>query len=435
MTQDNAQKTIEYDPYKPGPSRWQLQDTGWLLALCLLALVLRLWNVTQPPEMFFDEVYYVDAAQKLWAGEPDPNSVHPPLAKWLIGLGMEVAPEDMGEPFGWRLGSVVAGVLMVCATYSMALMLFSYNRVAAVAAGVFVATEHLHLSMSRIAMLDPYLALFALLGAWWSLAYFLGGHERWAVLGAISLGLATGCKWSGLLTAFGCFLAAVFLDRYRNFDYVRSTRYFFWCLLLMPLAFFACYTHLFLLEGFEIETFKTIFSQQERMVKFRYDAKQFVHGYKSYFWDWPLVLRPIWLHYEQEGSQVQGVCSLGVWTTWWFFTVLLLERAYTGLIKQRDLIGGALVLLWFGQWLPWAASSTGGFFYYMLPQVPIMACLMGKLFADLANFDDVLGEGRWRAWTLAGVYFTGFVLYYPFVAAFLTTRQYFDLLFFLPRWI
>lgn len=403
----------------------------------LLALGLRFWNVAEPQKLFFDEIYYVDAAEKLWSGESDPNSVHPPLGKWLIGAGMETVERIGGsevEPaYGWRLASVLAGVLMVGATYSFSLTLFAYNRPAAFAAAFVVATEHLHLSMTRIAMLDPFLALFCLLGAWWSFAYFMGAHERWAVLGALSLGLATGCKWSGLLTAFGCFLACLYLDRYRNFDYVKSQRYFFWLLLLVPLGFFLCYLHLFLTEGWG--AFQTIFAQADRMIEFRKDSEQFTHGYLSYFWQWPLVLRPIWLFFEQTGARVQGICALGVWPIWWLFTILLLERSLTCLIGRKDLVSGALILLWLGQWLPWLASTTGGFFYYMLPEVPIMACLLGKWFADLANFDDLLGEGRWRAWLLAGVYVVGFLLYYPFVSAMDVSRSYFDLLFVLPGWI
>ena len=430
--------TVPFKRNNNSASGWTWRDTFYLLALLLLALVLRTVNLDTPSKMYFDEIYYVDAAEELWQGKPDPNSVHPPLGKWIIAVGIDVttriAPE-VSQAVTWRAASVLAGILMVAATYSMSLMLYQYNRVAA---GLFVATEHLHLSMTRIAMLDPFLALFCLLGTWWSFAYFLGGHERWALLGALSFGLATGCKWSGLLSAFGCFLACLFLDRYYNLDEInwhKSQRYFFWCLLLVPLGFFLSYFHLFMLNGFSAETFQTIFGQGERMVKFRYNPEEFVHGYKSYFWDWPLVLRPIWIFFEQENSKVVGICSLGVWTTWWAFTALMIERAYVGIVQKRDLVGGALVLVWLGQWLPWAASTTGGFFYYMLPQVPIMGLLMGKWFADLANFDDVLGEGRWRGWLLATVYLAGFALYFPFATGIEVSRKYFDLLFFLPHWI
>lgn len=444
MTEDSCRDphgTVPYRRESDGRRRWTLPDVGWVLVLMAMALALRWFNIAHPKGMYFDEIYYVDAAKQLWQGHDDPNSVHPPLGKWLIALSIKATKEigglELPEEVGWRAGSVLCGVLMVGATYGFALTIFNFNRVAAVAAGLFVATEHLHLTMTRISMLDPYLALFCLLGAWGSFAYFRGYHEIWAVLGAFSLGLATGCKWSGLFTAFGCFLACLLIDRRQYLDYTRSQRYFFWLVLLIPIGFFLSYFQLFQEHGLQPETFKLIFNQGERMVHFRADPKQFVHTYKSYFWEWPLVLRPIWLHYIEPVKHVrtEGICAMGVWWIWWGFTVLLLERMYTGLFRNKDLVAGALVLLWLGQWLPWAVSTTGGFFYYMLPEVPVMGLLVGKLFADLADFDDALGERRYLAWALLGYWLVGVVVYYPFACDLNVPTGLFHSLFFLPRWI
>ena len=417
-----------------------LMDLVLVVLLMLLGFGLRVWHLDSPSKLYFDEVYYVDAAQKLWSGAPDPNSVHPPLGKWLIGLGIEGSKSllgaDVSEAFGWRIASAVAGTLMVGITYALGLLLFGYHRPAAGFAGLIVATEHLHLAMSRIAMLDPFLALFCLLGIWGSLAYFLGGHERWAVLGAFSLGLATGCKWSGVLTAFACLVAGWWIDR-RELTLERTQRYFLWLLLLVPLGFFLSYLHLFLSDGFNLGTFKTIFGQGERMVSFRYDAKQFTHRYISYFYSWPLVLKPIWLFFEENKTTgktvVNAICAMGTPVLWWGFTVLLIERAYTA-FKTKNAVVGALVIIWVLQWLPWAASTTGGFFYYMLTEVPIMALLVGKLLADLFNVEDALGEGRWRGWLVLGLYLVGSGLYFPFATGFSVARPYFNKLFF-TAWI
>lgn len=439
----DVSKTIPYDKRAVSSKKWMLKDLVTIFVLMLLALCLRTYNLSQPPETYFDEVYYVEAAEALWSGEKDPNSVHPPLGKWMIGggmalsaaLGIDGSPDSDKSPIGWRLASALAGILMVGATYGFAMTVFEYNRVAATAAAAFVATEHLHLTMSRIAMLDPFLALFCLLGAWWGFIYFLGGSERWALASGLVLGLATGCKWSGLFTAFGCVCAALFLDRFHYHDYRRSQRYFFWIVLLVPFGFFLTYLHLFLMDGFSLGTFETIYHQAEKMVRFRYDPEQFSHTYGSSFWQWPLVMRPIWFFYEQNGQIVQGVCGLGVWSTWWIFTVLLIERAYSGLIRRTDLVAGALVILWVCQWLPWAASTTGGFFFYMLPQVAIMGCLLGKWFADVGRFEDALKEHRWKAWILLSIYLVGFFAYLPFALGITVKRAYFDALFFLPNWI
>ncbi len=408
-------------------------DALLILGLMLLGLGLRLWEVGQPAKMYFDEIYYVDAADKLWSGQPDPNSVHPPRGKWLSGLGVQAGdrflPISVSQPFKWRLASVVAGTLCIGITYSLALLLFNFNRPAAVLAGLIMATEHLSLACSRIAMLDPFLALFCLLGIWGALAYFLGGHERWSVLSAFSLGLATGCKWSGLFTAFGCLCAGYWLDR-KELTRDKTQRYFFWLVLLVPLGFFLTYSHLFLSDGFHLDTFKKIFGQGERMVEFRYDANQFNHRYLSYFWSWPLMLDPIWLYFEEnkESRTIEAICAMGVPFFWWGFLLLLIERTFSA-FRTKDGVTGALVILWICQWLPWCVSTTGGFFYYMLTEVPIMALLVGKLIADLLNLEDALGEGRWRGWLALGVYLVGFAAYYPFASAQPAPRAYFNAVF------
>ena len=77
--------------------------------------------------MVFDENYYAKAARIFVGGSDEvcrsshPTSarsaqqewdvgsfVHPPLGKWTIALGSALM-----DPFGWRIGSAVAGTLAV----------------------------------------------------------------------------------------------------------------------------------------------------------------------------------------------------------------------------------------------------------------------------------------------------------------------------------
>ena len=452
----SAQSDIATVPFSrravENKKRFTMLDLLLLFLVTGLGFVLRVHDVGQPTKMYFDEIYYVDAADKLWSGQMDPNSVHPPLGKWLIGLGIKTVDaaggKGLGQPFKWRFGSVVSGTAIIAMTYGLGLLLFNYNRTASTLAGLFVATDHLHLACSRIAMLDPYLAFFCMLGMWAALKYFLGGHERWALFSAFVLGLATGCKWSGLFTAFGCLMAGWWIERTAP-TRERTQRYFFWLILLLSTGFLLTYAHLFLAGGDVFEDMKTIFGQGERMVKFRADSKQFTHQYISQFWTWPLVLQPIWLLFDEDKAKntVDAVCAMGSPIFWWGFLLLLVERTVyvirtalpqehrAHLESRRDPVVGALIILYFCQWLPWAVSLTGGFFYYMLTEVPIMALLVGKFIADLLDFDDALGEGRWRGWVLLGLIAVGGMLYYPFAVGRTTPRPYFEKVYFSNQWI
>src|SRR3954471_8919809 len=102
----------------------------WLAAILVTgaALVLRLINLAQPTDVMFDEVYYANEAQDLlqhgveWnpeQGNPE-YVVHPPLGKWMIGLGEQLFGYNS---FGWHIMAVVFGVgailLLMMATWRL----------------------------------------------------------------------------------------------------------------------------------------------------------------------------------------------------------------------------------------------------------------------------------------------------------------------------
>ncbi|WP_343282258.1 phospholipid carrier-dependent glycosyltransferase [Micrococcus sp. 2A] len=159
-------------------TRWH-----WIVPLLVTALaaVVRFTNLGFPDQLIFDETYYPKDAYSLlesgyerrWEedvndafarGEaeplPDPAYVvHPPLGKWLIGLGMLAFGADNGV--GWRFSAAVAGTLSVLITTLIAQHLFRSVSLGAVA-GLLLATEGHHIVMSRIGLLDMFLSFFVI---------------------------------------------------------------------------------------------------------------------------------------------------------------------------------------------------------------------------------------------------------------------------------
>jgi dolichyl-phosphate-mannose--protein O-mannosyl transferase len=75
----------------------------------------------------------------------------------------------------------------------------------------------------------------------------------------------------------------------------------------------------------------------------------------------------------------------------------------------------------------WAASTTGGFIYYVLPGVPLLALATGMV------LDDWLGSrGSWLAAVYLAVLSVFFVLYYPFLTGLPAPEELFTTLF--PPW-
>lgn len=211
-----------------------------------LAAATRLIGLGHPDALVFDETYYVKDAWSLWnlgyegtwpadanaafvAGQTDGFQqsaafvAHPPLGKWLIALGM--AALGPGDPTGWRVAVALAGVALVAVTMLVAHLLWG-RPVLTLLAGGLLAIDGNAIVMSRVALLDTLLALFALLGAAlvlldrravarrlddWVARHGPGGvgpvlaGRPWLLAAGLALGLATGVKWSGLyvLAVFG----------------------------------------------------------------------------------------------------------------------------------------------------------------------------------------------------------------------------------------
>lgn len=247
------------------PTAWQrarrldLGDplVGWLatIAVTLLALFLRLWHLGKPREFSFDETYYAKDAYALWHfgyvrdatdkanelilapgftdGSTDglykesPSLVaHPEVGKWIIGLGEHLFGMD---PFGWRVMSAVVGALMIMVMIRFARRLTGSTLLGLVA-GLLLSLDGLQLVLSRLALLDIFVAFFLLCGVycvvldreWFRrrlarltpdqvLDSSTFGPVRgvlvrpWLIAAGVWFGLGVGTKWTLLypLAAFG----------------------------------------------------------------------------------------------------------------------------------------------------------------------------------------------------------------------------------------
>lgn len=247
---------------RPVPSAWararartgRLEDpvVGWSAAVgvALLALFLRLWHLGKPHVFEFDETYYAKDAwsmlhfgyvrdyvsganEKILDGQvtgqwkDDPSIVvHPEAGKWLIALGEKAFGMD---PFGWRIASAVVGALMVLVMVRLARRLTGSTLLGCVA-GLLLSLDGLHFVLSRLALLDIFVAFFALCGvhcvvadrAWFRARMARRVPEQvsdprgwgpvrgllfrpWLLAGGVCWGLAVGTKWEAAypLAAFG----------------------------------------------------------------------------------------------------------------------------------------------------------------------------------------------------------------------------------------
>ncbi len=91
----------------------------------------------------------------------DPNAEHPQLAKLFIAASIKVLGDN---PWGWRIGSVIFGLIAIVAMYALVRSARGSPWLAVGAAGV-MALDNLMIVHGRIATLDIYVVAIVLIAA------------------------------------------------------------------------------------------------------------------------------------------------------------------------------------------------------------------------------------------------------------------------------
>ena len=148
------------DTISPLPADGRL---SWVLTAILgvASLAGRLWGITYPKDLLFDEAYYPPQAQQLltWGFEYNRGYsfiVHPPLGKWLIAAGEQLFGYNS---FGWRFPSAVAGAVAVVVLVRLARRLTG-STLLGLLAGLLLALDGFSFTLSRIGLLDVFLQVF-----------------------------------------------------------------------------------------------------------------------------------------------------------------------------------------------------------------------------------------------------------------------------------
>ena len=171
------------DRLRDGQAELRDRLNGWIVtaAITAIAFLIRFVNLAYPNKLVFDETYYPKDAWTLWqfgyekewpdakvandkiiSGDVNIFSdagefvVHPPVGKWLIGLGEQLFGMNS---FGWRFMPLVFGTLLVFITIRMARRLSRSTLIGGIA-GVLLTLDGLAFTMSRIALLDIFQAFF-----------------------------------------------------------------------------------------------------------------------------------------------------------------------------------------------------------------------------------------------------------------------------------
>jgi dolichyl-phosphate-mannose--protein O-mannosyl transferase len=399
------------------------------VTVTLAAAVLRFVALARPVGLVFDEIFYARDACWYVIGSPAvceitglASRTHPPLGKWLIGSGIALFGYD---PFGWRVAVAAAGTLSVALLYVLARRLMAAivtptaATVGALAAGVLLATDFLHLVHSRVGMLDAFIGLFvigavlavvldrdrprpAVRRAWW---WWAGLGRPWRLLAGVCLGAAAATKWSGAYVApavIGLVVAWEIADARRRdpgtgwgaaigHAFRREALPTIALLGIVPLVVYvASYTgrmpgELLAAPWDPASVWNGIWQHQRAMLDFHTELGG-NHPYESPPWSWLVLKRPVAYWFSDEGGSYREILALGNPAVWWPGAVALLAllgtwwRSGWALSRPEPVILAAAA----STYLPWLILSgdrSQTFIWYLLPTVPFLCLALATFVA------------------------------------------------------
>ncbi|MBU5615183.1 phospholipid carrier-dependent glycosyltransferase [Geomonas azotofigens] len=165
-----------------------------IIIICLLFLLafgLRFYEISYPDFKWGDEMAHVPAGTNYWLNgqfEPD-NWEHPPLRHILMYGFLQLFGDN---PYGWRMRNILFGAAACVLTYLFARNV-SGGRKAALLAGVLLATDPLHIVMSRYTFEEIYGGAFFLAAI---VLYQRHAGRSWLIAAsAFFMGCALATKW------------------------------------------------------------------------------------------------------------------------------------------------------------------------------------------------------------------------------------------------
>ncbi|KAF8876174.1 glycosyltransferase family 39 protein [Infundibulicybe gibba] len=203
------------------PGGLNLTSGEWklLVVIIVIAAAVRLFRISRPNSVVFDEVHFGKFASKYILTRYFVD-VHPPLAKLLITLAgfvfgydghfdfKDIAKVYDNVPYvAMRMVPAVLGVATVPLAY-LTLRALDCRATTALLASLFITFENGMVTQSRHILLDSPLIFFTALTVFFWVGFSNENKQRpftdswwaWLLLSGLSLGAVVSCKWVGLFT-------------------------------------------------------------------------------------------------------------------------------------------------------------------------------------------------------------------------------------------
>jgi len=392
--------------------------------------------ITSFSEVYFDEIYYVRAAEDYVEKREIFEQTHPPLGKLLIAFGTLVFGFN---PYGWRIMSTLFATMIIPLMYALSKNIFK-SRTAALISGFLLSVDFMHFTMGRIATPETFAVFFNLASC---LCFYINyrniketGKIRPSSIffGFLFFSLAFSIKW---YTIFGL-IGQVFLlllhylrDAEKSFndnvkDFLTQAMPILSFSLLMSIAVYFLTYIPYMLQGHDLAD---VYQLQWEMLGYHSNLRV-KHPYSSPWWSWPVISRPLWLTVNAlPDTNVSTIVSMGNPLIWWIgivFVILTVERA----VKDRDDTSIFIATTFLFQWVPFSFLRRVLFIYHFYINVPIL------ILAVTLYLHGSWRDGEKRNMVVAYLIATSvaFALFYPVISGHPILERFILLLRWLPGW-
>lgn len=391
-----------------------------LLSIIIISVVYLLLNFNGISYYYFDEYHYVNASDVLLSSNKVLNWEHPPLGKYIIKFGRSIFDNKVygSRFFGVLLFPVI--IILLGGIGNLIRENKDKSKLLFFLPGFFAATDPFLINMSKIAMLDIYALFFQVLLIYFVIIFLKNTDKNKLLSIAIVSALGLSCKWSLIPFVFTSF---VFIS-IRVFKTKIPIKHLVFSIIIFVVVYFLTFIPYLLVHNSETSIFN-IFKLQLEM--FNYHSSFTGNPYhSSAWWSWPILLKPIWLKFEQISGSFKGIFTISNPVVNFIF---LISIPYFLLnwkrIKKEEMF---LIICYLNLILIWAFSSRETqFYHYYLSSLPMIYLIssiqLNKVSEKKAIFNGAL---------LFSIIF--FVLCLPFVYNWEVDQKLFDYLVPFSNW-
>ena len=338
-------------------------------------------NLDHPKRQFFDENYFAFTAEEMAKGNPygwqkgklAPGKkqyewTHPPLGKEITAVGVLIFGENS---FSWRIMQAMFGALGTIFIFFLAKALFSSSGVGLFASFLYTFESFLFV-FSRIALVDIYLFNFILLASLFFVIFAKRQCYKYLLFSAFFSGAAMSVKWTGAIAVVFLFSLSVLVILYKNY-YLQKKSGLPWKQLFAAGSLFSVVTLSVYLASYipyflNGNSFGDFLTFQETMYEYHKNVSK-LHRYRSEWWSWPLLIRPVCLYIEKIGKYREYIYALGNPVIWWTGFLAIVVSAYY-CIRYRYCPLVFVVLSFLAYMLPWAISPRKiTYIYHYMPSL------------------------------------------------------------------